>query len=307
MMANLEFPWLGEQGAHDPRSVGGKAANLSLLAADFRVPPGFCIPSAAFDAVGPKSRDLDAREQDVWAPETETGERFGALIGAAYSLLAGKTGTPEPGVAVRSSGIDEDGQSASLAGLHDTFLNVVGAHPIADAALKCLASAFTDRAIAYRRDRGIDERAAGLAVLVQYLVPADVSAVAFSADPVTGDRSQVVINANWGLGESVASGTVTPDTFTVSKTDMELSGTPVWDRTVSDKASMTVPVPGGVKEVNVPKMMRSMPCLDEGKATEIGQLAVALEQHMGYAVDVECAFMGDVLYLLQCRPVTTLA
>jgi len=304
MMANLEFPWLGEQGAHDARSVGGKAANLSLLAADFRVPPGFCIPPTAFEAL-----DLDVSapnpgtgDASYW--DTGAGERFAALIGAAYSDLAGKTGTPEPGVAVRSSGIDEDGQSASLAGLHDTFLNVVGVHPIADAALKCLASAFTDRAVAYRRDRGIDERAAGLAVLVQHLVPADVSAVAFSADPVTGDRSQVVINANWGLGESVASGTVTPDTFTVSKASKAskaLSGT-----AVSDKAVMTVPVPGGVKEVNVPKMMRSMPCLNEGKATEIGQLAVALEQHMGYPVDVECAFMGDVLYLLQCRPVTTL-
>lgn len=291
-MANVEFPWLGESGAHDPRSVGGKAANLSLLAAEYRVPPGFCIPPAAFDAVGPNAR----------TPKADAGERFGALIGAAYSVLADKTGTREPGVAVRSSGIDEDGQSASLAGLHDTFLNVVGVHPIADAALKCLASAFTDRAVAYRRDRGIDEHAAGLAVLVQHLVPADVSAVAFSADPITGDRSQVVINANWGLGESVASGTVTPDTFTVSKVSMDLSET-----LVSDKASMTVPVPGGVKEVNVPKIMRSMPCLDDSKANEIATLAVSLEQRMGYPVDVECAYMGDVLYLLQCRPVTTLA
>lgn len=287
----MDLPWLGQPGCHDPRFVGGKAANLSLLAADYRVPPGFCIPPAAFAEAG----------MDVWTPETEAGERLGALVESAYAALSERTGTPEPGVAVRSSGIDEDGQSASLAGLHDTFLNVSGAHPIVDAALRCLASAFSDRAVAYRRDRGIDERAPGLAVLVQHLVPADVSAVAFSADPITGDTSRIVINANWGLGESVASGTVTPDTFVLSKDTLEMA-----DATVSAKERMTVPVPGGIREVGVPKMMRSSPCLDESRAAEIGKLAVSLEQHLGYPVDVECAFKGDALYLLQCRPVTTL-
>jgi phosphoenolpyruvate synthase/pyruvate phosphate dikinase len=279
-MPEVEFLWLGDADCHVASMVGGKAANLSILAADYLVPPGFCIPPSAFEAT----------------------ERLGTEVETAYAALAESIGTPEPGVAVRSSGIDEDGQSASLAGLHDTFLNVTGAQAVGEAALKCLASAFTDRAIGYRRDRGIDGNVAGLAVLVQHLIPADVSAVAFSADPVTGDRSHVVINANWGLGETIASGSVTPDTFVVNKDGMALA-----ESRVSEKSHMAVPVPGGIKEVGVPKMMRQSPCLDEARAVQIGELAVSLEQRMGYPVDVECAFKGDTLYLLQCRPVTTLA
>ena len=287
----LDFLWLGEPDCHDPRTVGGKAANLSLLAAEFRVPPGFCIPPAIFESVG-----LDGR-----APETGVGERFGAMVQAGYAALSERTGGPDPAVAVRSSGVDEDGLSASLAGLHDTFLNVTGADPVADAALRCLASAFSDRAVAYRRDRGIDAGAPGLAVLVQHLVPADVSAVAFSADPVTGDRSTIVINANWGLGESIASGSVTPDTFTVSKDTVSVT-----DARLAEKGRMSVPVRGGIKEVDVPRAMRSMPSLNEGRIVEIARLAMALEERMGYPVDVECAFKGDSLYLLQCRPITAL-
>ena len=120
MMPDLEFLWLGDADCHVSSTVGGKAANLSILAADFHVPTGFCIPPSAFEAA----------------------ERLGTWVESAYAALAESTGTTEPGVAVRSSGIDEDGQSASLAGLHDTFLNVTGAQAVGEAALKCLASLY---------------------------------------------------------------------------------------------------------------------------------------------------------------------
>jgi len=133
------------------------------------------------------------------------------------------------------------------------------------------------------------------------LIPADVSAVVFSANPVTGSQDEVVINASWGLGESIVSGTVTPDTYVMRKADLT-----VVNRQIAEKRHMTVPTPGGTREVEVPRFLRTQPTLDDHQATEIAWLAVALETKLGWAVDIECAYHAGRLYLLQCRPITTL-
>jgi pyruvate,water dikinase len=128
---------------------------------------------------------------------------------------------------------------------------------------------------------------------------ADVSAVAFSANPVSGNREEVVIEAAWGLGESIVGGTVTPDTYVVRKEDLA-----VVSRSIAEKRRMTVPVRGGTREVETPRFLRTRPVLDEEQTVEMARLALALEIEMGRPVDVECAYEDGRLYLLQCRPVT---
>ena len=140
-----------------------------------------------------------------------------------------------------------------------------------------------------------------MAVLVQHLVPADSSAVIFSANPVTANRDEVVINASWGLGESVVGGTVNPDTFTIDKRNLSVT-----ESKISDKEGMTVLVPDGTREVPVPRFMRSQPTLSEEQLVATAQLVIRLEEKMGWPVDVETAYCKDELYLLQCRLITTL-
>lgn len=272
--------WLGEAECCDPAQVGGKAGNLRRLARSYPVPPGFCLTA---DALA-RRRQADYRE---------------ALL-QAYALLEQLVGQAEPGAAVRSSGIDEDGKSASFAGQYETFLNVRGAGGVLAAVDKCLQSGFAPRAIEYRLQNGLNSADSRLAVLVQQLVPADVSAVIFGANPVNGRRDEIVITASWGLGESVVGGTVTPDTYTIRH-----SSAAQISAQISDKARMTVPTATGTAEVPVPRLLRRQRTLTDAQLLEMAQMATALESEMGYAVDLECAWQRGKLFLLQCRPITT--
>lgn len=274
----MEVVWLGEPGATDPAAVGGKTANLSRFAATHRVPAGFCVTTGAA-GLAPAER--------------------AARVAHAYRTLASRTGEPEPGVAVRSSAVDEDGALSSFAGLHETYLNLRGADAVARAVERCRASATSERARAYRRERGLAVNA-GIAVLVQHLVPADVSAVVFTADPATGARD-VVVDASWGLGESVVGGTVTPDHYVVRREPLA-----VVRRTAGAKERMTVLAPEGTREVAVPSVMRGRLVLDDDAVLAAARLALTLEGVLGVPVDVECAFRDGLVYLLQCRPITRL-
>jgi pyruvate,water dikinase len=277
--ALVEILALGDPRAADPTLTGGKAASLSRLAAGHRVPPGFVIalPGATLDR----------------------GARAAVL--AAYRRLGERCGVADPPVAVRSSAVDEDGADASFAGQHDTFLNVSGADQVWWAIARCLASFAGDRALAYRRRAGLADAPPCAAVLVQQLVPADAAGVVFSAHPVTGARDEVVVNAAWGLGESVVAGTVTPDAIVVGRDDLAIRA-----HAVADKRRMTVAVPGGVREVPVPGRLARMPAIDRAQARAAAALAIALERETGGPVDLEVAWAGPDLFLLQCRPITTL-
>jgi phosphoenolpyruvate synthase/pyruvate phosphate dikinase len=140
-----------------------------------------------------------------------------------------------------------------------------------------------------------------IAVLVQQLIEADVSAVVFSVNPVSGDRGEIMITSNWGLGESIVGGTATPDTFTVRKSDLAIT----W-RQIARKRDMTVMTPDGTVDSPVPEHLQLPPSLSDAHVIEVARLAQSLEVSTGVPVDVECAFGGGQLYLLQCRPVTTL-
>lgn len=279
----MEIVWLGEPAAHDAGTVGGKAASLSRLAAAYTVPPGFAIPATSLA---------------VAASELARGTVPHPLrdeLDAAYDRLGGGR------VAVRSSALDEDGAEHSFAGLHETFLNVEGADAVAEAVVLCFASGFTQRALDYRQHVGLPVDHIGLAILVQAQVLADAAAVVFSANPVNGRRDEIVINASYGLGESIVGGTTTPDTFVVRKADLE-----ILRREIGEKRLMTVPVPGGTSEIETPALLRGLPSLDDERVADLARLALRLETESGSPVDLECAVHDSTVYLLQSRPITTL-
>jgi pyruvate,water dikinase len=276
-----EILWLGEQRCDDGGLVGAKAANLSRLATIHLVPPGYVLSAVQ------ASEGLD---------DTLTED-----VRRAYQELAARSGQRDPCVAVRSSALDEDSGGASFAGQHDTYLNIRGEAAVVDAVERCCASALSPTAIAYREQHGFATDDAAIAVLVQQLVHSDVSAVVFSANPITQDHDEIMINASWGLGESVVSGTVTPDTYVIRKSDHRLIS-----RQISSKDVMTVMVEGGVEEVPVPAELQQQPSLNASQAIEMARLVTKMENAMGWPADVECAYAYEELYLLQCRPITTM-
>ena len=287
----MNILWLDKAECRQVDSVGGKVANLARFAPDYRVPLGFCLTTAAFQQ---------------WAAQTEGGvDRFPPDLKVefleAYDELSRRCDQQLAPVAVRSSAVDEDGRFASFAGQYETFLNLVGGTAVADAILRCWQSSLAERVTEYRRRYGLGLDGVGLAVLVQQLVAADSSAVIFSANPVTHNRDEVVVNASWGLGESIVGGTVNPDTYTIDKQSLRVTASEI-----ATKTKMTVMVPEGTEEVAVPRFMQSKPTLSEEQLIAMASLAIELEEQMGWPVDVESAYQGDDLYLLQCRLITTL-
>jgi len=278
----MNLIWLGDPKSFDVALVGGKAANLSRLARLYhRVPDGFSLPVTVMDEAHP----LDLRNEII----------------AAISDLMACHSLDDFIAAVRSSAVDEDGATVSFAGQHETYLNIIGADAIIQAVTRCWESARSEHALDYRRQQGLSLERPQIAVLVQQLVASDVSAVVFSANPITGSRDEVVINASWGLGESIVGGTVTPDTFIVRKSDLAII-----NQTIADKQHMTVSTPGSTHEVEVPRFLRTQASLNDEQVVEMAKLAMTLEVTMEHPVDIECAYAGGELYLLQCRPITTL-
>jgi pyruvate, water dikinase len=281
-----ELRWLDEPGCDDPAIVGGKAANLGRLAATYPVPPGFCLPAAVH--VGRSGPD-----------PARLPEELARAVTAAYRSLGERRGVPDPPVAVRSSAIDEDGTGSSFAGIYTTYLNVRGAANVLDAIARCWASAEDPRVASYRRAKGLPD--AGIGVLVQELVAADLSAVVFSINPVTGAADEIVINANYGLGESIVGGLATPDTWILKRPELE-----TLRFVLGDKAHMTILSEEGTREVAVLRTLRGRPSLHDSQTRRLAELALSLEATMGWPVDLECAYQGEQLYLLQCRPITAI-
>jgi pyruvate,water dikinase len=267
--------WFEDPAAADPRRAGGKAAALAALAGRLPVPAGFVV----------------------------TGTLDPALVQLAYAELGGRAAAgDEPFVAVRSSATDEDGLQASFAGQHETILGVRGIGELLDAIAACRDSAHTERALSYRRANGLAAPRGPLPVLVQLLVPADSAAVVFSVDPVCPARGDVLVNAAFGLGESIVGGTVTPDTFALDRHTLDVTR-----QAIADKRRMTVRVPGGSREIDTPFALRRRPSISDAQARAAAALALRLERELGLPVDLELAWTGDDLHLLQCRPITTLA
>jgi phosphoenolpyruvate synthase/pyruvate phosphate dikinase len=298
--------WL-DGGVVSRELVGGKGASLSrLLALGAPVPPAIGFTTHAYrDFAG--HLDLGRRFADVehglhdslrdlilHAPLPSFVE---ALMRRGWSEIRDRIG-PESRLAVRSSAIDEDSAEHSFAGLHDTILGVTREEEFVAAVRQCWASLWSDRAIAYRRTDGLNGDPA-IAVIAQQMVNCDVSFVAFSADPITGREDQVVINAAWGLGESIVSGTVTPDYVVVGAADQILA------YTIGDKERMTIADQSGSRDVQVPRLMRHLPAISDETAVRIARTVRDLADRFGHPTDIEGGLVGDCLHVFQARPITT--
>jgi rifampicin phosphotransferase len=299
-----------------PGVVGGKGASLARLArAGFRVPSGFHVTTSAYldfidrgglrvpllsamSAVGvsdPATFDVAAaRIGDLFAGQPVPPPTAAAIAGA-YARI----GDDVP-VAVRSSATVEDLPGMSAAGQHDTYLNVRGEAAVLDAVKRCWASLWSARAIGYRARRGVEPGQVSIAVVVQQLVPAEAAGVMFTIDPLDGARDQVVISANWGLGESVAAGEVTPDVAVVDRA----SGTLV-SYQVGSKEIMTVADGTATRQTSTPAGLRSAAVLSPGRAGELARVGLAIEKLYDEPMDIEWALANAELSVVQARPVTT--
>lgn len=297
--------------------VGGKGAGLVRLARQgFPVPPGFIVPAEVYRRCVRSHGVTEAliNELEVAAEPTVpiTSQRLreairhlvlpdevaAAIIGA-YHRLCPHT---EP-VAVRSSATAEDTETASFAGQQETYLGVQGDDEVVQRVRDCWASLYTDRAVSYRRANGVDERSVDMAVVVQKMVDAEKSGVLFTANPVTGSRSELCIEACWGLGEALVSGMVTPDHYVVGKATGE-----VITQQVAAKRTMMVRVGAGerVRATSVPPERVYEPVLRQEELRRLIELGKAVEAQMGTPQDIEWAIERGEVYLLQSRPITAL-
>jgi pyruvate,water dikinase len=310
---------LAEAQASDAALTGGKGANLARLAgAGFPVPGGFVVTTEAYRrfvgeaGLAERIAELLGRAdyEDVEAFEAITARIRKEIVKAELSAeLKGQVSRayaslpPGSYVAVRSSGTAEDLAGASFAGLHDTYLDVRGADAVLDAVKRCWASMWTARATHYRNNARVEHASARIAVVVQRMVEADVAGVLFTANPVTSDTEQMVVNANWGLGESVVSGVATPDSWvldtdTLAPVDRQLGAKEVTIARDPDAAH-------GTLTRDTPAADRERFTLDDAQLRELGALGRAVEAHYErIPQDIEWAWAGGELHLLQSRPVT---
>jgi len=316
-----QIVWFENYQPADAPVLGGKNASLgTMLGAGMPVPPGFAVSADCYRkalADGGIAGRLDALVAAVDpkdpASVAAAGERARALIGAlvmpagladairaAYAQLCSRCGDDDVPVAVRSSATCEDQPDASFAGEHDTYLWVRGADSVAAQVLRCWASLFTDRGIAYRLERGYGRTSVAMSVGVQQMVRPRAAGVAFTLNPLNGDRSQVAIDASWGFGEAVVSGEVTPDNFLVDK----VMGT-ITRRTISAKTlEYRLADSGAVVAAEVEASRQSVPCLTDDEILAVARLARRAEKHYRCPQDVEWALDGPDVLLLQSRPET---
>jgi pyruvate,water dikinase len=307
-----------ELGLGDADVAGGKGANLGeLVRAGLPVPDGFVITAQAFlramDEAG--VRDELARSSAGVRPDDSHG-----VDAAAHHMqaLVRKAGVPawlhdelaaayrrlgtEATVAVRSSGTSEDAASTSFAGMNETFLHVRGVDELESRLVDCWASAYGPRVVTYRAAQNVTAEPA-IAVVVQLMVDSDRSGVMFTADPSTGDRSRIVIEAAFGLGEVVVGGMVEPDTYVVDKDSRAL----VSMRVGSKNFKIVRAAAGGTERVDLDRGAARVRVLSDQQILELTHLATRVEEHYGRPQDIEWAIENEAVSLVQSRPITTLA
>ena len=264
--------------------VGGKGLNLGKLTrAGFRVPQGFCVTT---DAYRSSVQNLSAQNVDTVKGLVLTPELIAEIHAAREKL---QTAT----VAVRSSATAEDLAEASFAGQQDTFLSVTS-DELLDALKACWASLWSERAIAYRETQRIADDGLAMAVVIQEMCDADVSGVLFTVSPFRADVA--IVESNWGLGESVVSGAITPDSFHVSRETGE-----VLERNIAIKREMVTDA--GVHQV--PDNQADVPSLTDAQLRELTQLGMRVEVFYGQPMDIEWALSDQQFVLLQARHITT--
>ena len=310
--------WLEEIKKEDIISVGGKGASLGeMTSLGLPVPKAFVVTAQAFrrflvetgieDTLFRKLERLDvddngalesvSREVQDIVLSVEIPDQIREAIIDAYARM-GENGEV---VAVRSSATAEDLPEASFAGQQETFLNVLGNDDLLDAVQRCWASLYGARAIYYRAKQGFDDRGVNIAVVVQELIRSEKSGVMFTSHPVTGEPLTIV-EGSWGLGEAVVSGSVSPDNYV-----FDLRSERVVDRLIAEKEIMIVPEgENGTKVVKLTPEQRTAPVLSDEEVARLATLGKIAEEHYGVPQDVEWAIVGNEIFILQSRPITTI-
>ncbi|MFJ4045897.1 PEP/pyruvate-binding domain-containing protein [Microbacterium sp. NPDC089987] len=293
---------LEEVGRDDLEVAGGKGANLGeMIRAGMPVPGGFVVTTDAYaqaaGAVGLASRLADAPPSELrgMLASAPLPEELRVQIAEAYRALG-----DEVPVAVRSSATAEDLPGAAFAGQQDTYLNIVGVDAVVDAVRDCWASLWTDRAVSYRRERRVDQRTVRIAVVVQQLVHAEIAGVMFSADPVSGARDRVIVDAAAGLGEAVVSGLVTPDHHVLDQHGEQLEFR-------AGRAEVAIrPAAGGGVQEEAEVRASENPLLSAHLLRALARHARAAAEHFGRPQDMEWAVADGRIFILQARPMTAL-
>ena len=322
--------WFEELAKGDIPLVGGKNANLGeMTQAGIPVPPGFAITAYAYrkyieetkiahkiydiieetvtEKDSPKQYEEASKKVRKLIESTPMPTDIGKAIREAYNRFGKKIKVANVFVAVRSSATAEDLPDASFAGQQETYLNVKGEEDLLAKTVKCWSSLFTPRAIFYRTEKGFRHEDVLISVGVQKMVNSRAAGVAFTINPVTGDRSQIVIEGNWGLGESVVSGTVTPDDYIVDKNSFKIVDRRIAKKTVEyirdTKTGKTI-------HAEVPADRQEKPCLTDEEILKLAELAEGIEKHYGaraqdieWAIDRDMSFPENV-FIVQSRPET---
>jgi len=294
---------------------GGKGANLSTLTRrGFPVPPGFIVTAQAyreFAAAGGEILKGVARLpfDDAQRLKSESEELRDALsrLPLPPSLPADVRSSlqkfpPNQAFSVRSSSTMEDLAGAAFAGQHDTYLNCIGADVVLEKIKSCFLSLWQDRAVSYRHKQGFDHLAAAMAVVVQSMVPCEVAGVAFTINPITGDLKEMIVSANYGLGESIVSGEEDVDHFALERPGLKRRSS-----VIARKSRKVVSAAGGgTREVDIPEEEANLPCLDDSQLARLAELFVKVEESYGFPQDIEWGIEGGRLHLLQSRPITAI-
>jgi pyruvate,water dikinase len=309
--------WFSEVSKNDIAKVGGKGANLGELArAGFPVPNGFIVTADAYYYFLQQTKLAPAIEKTLRNINPEDSKKLNAVSKVIKTYIL-KAAMPtdlknqiisackqlgDVPVAVRSSATAEDLPEASFAGQQATFLNIDGEEAIVEAVQKCFASLFEARAIYYRIANKFNHMKVGLAVPVQLMVQSERSGIMFTVDPVSGDTNRIMIEAGYGLGEAIVSGSVTPDVYIFDKTTEKIVS-----KEVNSQDWKIVRDPrGGDKHVSVPIADRKDQKMSDSEIIELAKLGKKIEQHYNAPQDTEFAIAGGKIYMVQSRPITTL-
>ena len=308
-----------ELGPEHNDMVGKKCANLGkMIDMGLAVPPGFALSidmyrefirlthidaqlasyvEKAGDLKGAGIAQFEALSNQLQGAieNQEMPHALKELITNHYAMLCDETGVENLAVSVRSAG------TQSRPGMFETYLNVCGIENVLDKVKKVWASAFTPRAIAFRANKGFPMLGDELGVAIPKMVNSRASGIAFTINPVDGDASRILLEANWGLGEGVVSGAESVDGFVVIKENLTIS-----DRHIGNKSKCVIYTKTGADWADVPDNMRSMPCLSDEEIIEVARIAKSTEallgapQDMEWAIDQELNF-PQCLFWLQTR------
>ena len=297
--------------------VGGKGAHLGELSRieGIRVPGGFCVTTEAFQRCMADAPALQEQLDHIWQLKPEARE---AICTLSADIRRNIEETPIPGevatairralaqlgeqaaYAVRSSATAEDLPTASFAGQHDTYLNIIGPAAVLEHVRRCWASLFSERAVTYRLRNGFDQRQVQMAVVVQQMVFPQAAGILFTADPITGNRKVVSVDASFGLGEALVSGIVNADVYKVRDNQ-------VVARTIATKQIAIDPSPaGGTLQRPIDSRRQTQPALSDAQVVQLAQLGRRIEAHFGCPQDIEWCAIDDGFQIVQSRPITTL-